>query len=83
MKICNTCGGLKATENLEMIAGTICTCPVEPEVSLRDKLEETLKIAFGLWEIAHSPIGIQMDSMVEYKRRLDGLLKVVQQDKSN
>lgn len=26
MKTCNHCGGLKATEDREMIAGTLCSC---------------------------------------------------------
>lgn len=44
MKSCNKCGGIIATENLEVIAGRICECPVEPGVICpickTDKLED-------------------------------------------
>ena len=49
MELCNICGGLKATENLEMIAGTICKCLVEPEVInfLPDNSKQ-IKLCYGI-----------------------------------
>jgi len=35
MKACNKCGGIKATENLEIIAGTTCKCPLDVGVIVK------------------------------------------------
>ena len=40
-------------------------------------LKEALTIALSLWKIAHSPIGVTQDAMVEYKRRIDKLTEIV------
>ena len=35
MKACNKCGGIKATENLEIIAGTTCKCSLDVGVIVK------------------------------------------------
>jgi len=51
--------------------------PEPPVVPMLADIKEALTIALSLWKIAHSPIGVTQDAMVEYKRRIDKLTEIV------
>jgi hypothetical protein len=65
-----TCEGILNMLNQESTHET----PAMPKIA---DLDEALTIALSLWKIAHSPIGITREAMVEYKKRIDKLAEII------